>query len=106
MRRNSVPAPHPVPPAFLRRLLRPAVPFPAPLFCHELGLGHVDLSELLIVVGTVGTGADDQLEQLQLALLQVSDLKLHSGQAQCLFFSRQDSRNTGFHRISGYLRLE
>ena len=75
-------------------------------FCHEFGLGHVDLSELLIVVGTVGAGADDQLEQLQLALLQVSDLKLHSGQAQCLFFSRQDSRNTGFHRISGCLRPE
>ena len=38
-------------------------------FCHETGLGHVDLLELLIIVGAVGAGADDQLEQLQLALL-------------------------------------
>ena len=72
----------------------------------SLVLAMLTCRSFLIVVGTVGTGADDQLEQLQLALLQVSDLKLHSGQAQCLFFSRQDSRNTGFHRISGCLRLE
>ena len=73
---------------------------------HEPCLGHVYLLELLIIVGTVSAGTDDQLEQLQLAFLQVPDLKLHGRQAHRLFFSGKDCRNTGFHRILGCLYPE
>ena len=44
---------------------------------HELGFGHVDLLKFFIIVGTVSAGTDDQLEQLQLAFLQVPDLMFH-----------------------------
>ena len=44
---------------------------------HEPRLGYVDLLKLLIIVGTVSAGTDDQLEQLQLAFLQVPDLMFH-----------------------------
>ena len=62
--------------------------------------------KLLIIVGTVSAGTDDQLEQLQLAFLQVPDLKLHGRQAHRLFFSGKDCRNTGFHRVLGCLHPE
>lgn len=63
--------------SLLSKAAAPRCSFPAQLLGHELGFGHVDLLKFFIIVGTVSAGTDDQLEQLQLAFLQVPDLMFH-----------------------------